>query len=69
MTKESLTDGIGHIIEPLLARQTEYAHAGLFPRPHPQEPSRNEILGVAGVDFIAGNLLAHEGVVRLVFVE
>ena len=67
--EKSDADRVDHIIQILLPRHRRHAHRRVLPRPHPQEAGGNHVIGIIRLQFIAGNLLAHKLVVRLVGIE
>ena len=67
--KKSYPHRIDHIIQILLPSHCLDTHGSMFPRTHPQKPSGNEMIWILGFDFIAGNLLTHELIIRLVIIK
>ena len=69
MREESFAHAVTHVIEEALAGDFRHLHTGQFPWTHAQEPGGDDHLGVAWVDFVARNLLAHELIVAFVRIE
>ena len=67
--EERDADGVDHVIQILLPRDRGYAHRRVLPRAHAQEAGREHVIGVVGLEFITGDLLAHKLVVRLVGIK
>ena len=67
--EKSDADRVDHVIEILLPRHRRHTHRRVFPRAHAQEARGNHMIRIIRLQFIAGNLLAHKLVVRLVCIE
>ena len=62
-------DRVDHVIEILLTSYGLHAHRRMLPRAHAQETCGNHVIGVVGLELIAGNLLAYKLVIRLVGIK
>ena len=67
--EEGDADGVDDVIEVLLAGHDRDAHRGVLPGSHAQEAGGDEMVGVAGLELIAGQLFTDELVVGFVGVE
>ena len=67
--EERDADGVDHVIQILLPRDRGYAHRRVLPRAHAQEAGGQHMIGVVGLEFITGDLLAHKLVVWLVGIK
>ena len=60
---------MGNVIKEHLTRNRFYRHRSVLPGSGTQKPGRNGRLRIIGVQFVAGELFADEGVVRFVGIE